>query len=219
MSIFHGTGEKKILIFLKLSFTYFWRWQKSLEYLVTSITHFESTYWMASLNLPHDVGSLKLRQQNADSSSYCFIHTFKYTTNEMWSPSTCCKHSLHSFSGPSSTKCLVFNVTNLEANLSAFNVWTAWRTVGIPVIDVLSLCCASTFVWNILMKEWIAVNWFRWNTFSRNFLITKGNFDWDRKDYSFENIHRIYPTTGKSDNHLAYTQYPWNCKTLSVIQF
>jgi hypothetical protein len=87
-----------------------------------------------------------------------------------------------------------------------------WRIVGISIIDVPSLCGASHLFETYSWRSEYAINWFHWNIFSRNFLITKGDFDWERKDYNFENIYHIYLTTGKSENHLAYTQYPWNFK-------
>jgi len=129
--------------------------------------------------------------------------------------------------------------TLLQGHLPKFvspNVWFLMSHIW-KLISQCSMCehCEELSAFQLLMflpsvvpphlfqtSSWrseYAINWFHWNTFSRNFLISKGDFDWERKDYSFENICCNYPTTGKSDNHLAYSQYPWNCKTLSVIQF
>ena len=65
--------------FFSFSFKCFWRKQKSKHLVSSATTPFESTNCMESRNLSHDVESLKLRQQNADNSSYCYSHTLRYS--------------------------------------------------------------------------------------------------------------------------------------------
>jgi hypothetical protein len=79
-----------------------------------------------------------------------------------------------------------------------------WRNVCISVTDNPSPCSASTFVWNLLKKEWIFHKQILLKLFSKNLLITTRGFHWEqKKDLSAENKCSSGSTAGEIDSHLV----------------
>ena len=156
--IFHETGEKKTLDFHFLLHIFeddklSKRWYHQYQHLLR--VH---TQWRVELF--HSVKSLKLVQQNDGNFSYCFIQACNW--NSFYVRINLLQSSSLSSSNFSVTKFFVFNVTNLEVNVSAVDVLRVCRIVCISVIDVSSPCSASKFIATYSWSSEYAINIFHW---------------------------------------------------------
>lgn len=156
--IFHETGEKKTLDFHFLLCIF--EGDKLSKHWYHQYQHLLRVHTEWQVELFHGAESLKLVQQNEGSFSYCFIQACSLNS---YMVINLLQSSSLSPSNFSVTKFLVFNVTNLEANVSAVDVLTVCRMACIWIIDVSSPCSASTFIVTYSRRNEYAINIFHRN--------------------------------------------------------